>query len=182
MKSVIKFTCLIFSISLLFNAKGISQNTEQKELSDIVLIKAAREIMIDAGTCALITLDEKGRPRVRVMDPFIPESDLVVWFGTNPKSRKVNQIQKDPRVTLYYIDSDASGYVMIHGIAQIVNDQKEKEKRWKDDWKGFYPNRPDGYLLIKVVPKWMEVISYTYDILGDSISWQPPFVLFDSIQ
>lgn len=161
---------------------GFSQKIELKDSSNIELIQAAKEIMIAAGTCALITLDEEGRPRVRLMDPFNPENDLTVWFGTNPESRKVNQIKKDPRVTLYYLDSDASGYVMIYGIAQIVDNQNEKQKRWKDDWIGFYPNWPEGYLLIKVVPKWMEVISYTHDILGNPTTWQPPIVLFDSIQ
>ena len=30
--------------------------------------------------------------------------------------------------------------------AQRVNDQKEKDKRWKEGWKDFYPNGKDGYL------------------------------------
>lgn len=182
MKSLRKSIYLILPILLLIPFISISQNIEPKDTSNIKLINAAREIMTAAGTCALITLDGEGRPRVRAMSPFIPESDLTVWFGTNPKSRKVDQIKKDPRVTLYYLDSDTSGYVMLHGIAQIVNDQKEKEKYWKDEWEAFYPNRPEGYLLIKVSPLWMEVISYTRGIVGDSITWQPPKVLFDSKQ
>lgn len=129
MKLLRKYSYLIFTILLLIPFIGISQNIELKDSSNIKLINAARKIMAAAGTCALITLDGKGRPRVRVMSPFIPESDLTVWFGTNSKSRKVNQIKNDPRVTLYYLDSDASGYVMIHGIAKIVEDPKEKEKR-----------------------------------------------------
>ncbi len=117
---------------------------------------------------------------VRVMDPFPPESDFIVWFGTNPKSRKVSQIKKNPNVTLYYLEKDASGYVVIHGIAQLVNDQKEKEKRWKNEWDAFYPNKSESYLLIKVSPISMEVISYKHGIVGDSLTWQPPFVVFDS--
>ncbi|MBE0652182.1 MAG: pyridoxamine 5'-phosphate oxidase family protein, partial [Bacteroidales bacterium] len=115
-----------------------------------------------------------------VMDPFLPESDFTVWFGTNPKSRKVDQIKNDPGVTLYYLDSDASGYVMIHGTAQIVNDQQEKENRWKAEWEAFYPNKTEDYLLIKVSPEWMEVISYAYGIVGDPETWEPPIVVFDS--
>lgn len=179
MKPLRKTIYLIFSILLLIPCIGISQNIESKDSTNIKLINAAREIMISAGTCALITLDGEGRPRVRAMSPFIPESDLIVWFGTNSKSRKVDQIKKDPRVTLYYLDSDSSGYVMIHGIAQIVDDLEEKEKHWKDEWEAFYPNRPEGYLLIKVSPEWMEVISYTRGIVGDPITWQPPIVLFN---
>jgi general stress protein 26 len=68
---------------------------------------------------------------------------------------------------------------MLHGIAQLVDDQKEKEKRWKDEWEDFYPNKTEDYLLIKVSPIWMEVSSTTRGIIGDTITWQPPSVLFD---
>jgi general stress protein 26 len=180
MKTIRKCIYLIFTVFLLLPFKVISQNKKPIDSTRIKLITAAREIMTAAGTCALITLDKEGRARVRTMDPFIPESDLTVWFGTNPKSRKVNQIKSNPRVTLYYLDSDVSGYVMIQGTAQIVDDQKEKERRWKDKWKAFYPNKPEGYVLIKVSPKQMEVISYTRGILGDTLTWQPPTVLFNS--
>ena len=179
MKSLRKVTCAIFLIPFLVSFNGLSQNFK-KDSADIKLINVAKEIMTTAGTCALITLDENGLPRARVMDPFVPESDLTVWFGTNSKSRKVNQIKKDPRVTLYYLDSNASGYVMIHGIAQIVDDQLEKEERWKDEWESFYPNKPEGYLLIKVSPEWMEVISYKYGVIGDPSTWEPPKVFFNS--
>ncbi len=171
---------IILPILLLITFNSFSQSIEQKDSLNNKLMNAAREIMASAGTCALITLDQQGRSRVRVMDPFLPESDFTVWFGTNPKSRKVDQIKKDPRVTLYYFDKSASGYVMIHGIAQIVNDPIEKEKRWKAEWEAFYPNKPDGYLLIKVSPEWMEVISSAHSIVGDPLTWEPPVVLFES--
>ncbi|MCK5637494.1 MAG: pyridoxamine 5'-phosphate oxidase family protein, partial [Flavobacteriaceae bacterium] len=100
------------------------------------------------------------------------------WFGTNSKSRKVNQIKKDSRVTLYYLDSDSSGYVMINGLAQLVDDQKEN--KWKEEWTGFYSNNKENYLLIKVTPIWMEISSISRNIVGDTITWQPPKVLFES--
>jgi len=165
---------------LLIPLTGVAQEKIPEDFSRDTLIKAAREIMTSAGTCALITLDEEGRPRVRAMDPFIPQNDLTVWFGTNSKSRKVQQIKEDPRVTLYYLDRDTSGYVMIYGTAQIVDDPKEKAKRWKKEWETFYPNRSEDYLLIKVSPGWMEVISYSRGIFANPITWEPPKVNFES--
>ena len=179
MKHLSKSICILFLTLLFIPFLNFSQNLPPKDATNIKLMTAAREIMIGTGTCALITLDEEGRPRVRVMDPFLPENDFTVWFGTNPKSRKVNQIKENPKVTLYYLDSDATGYVMIHGTAQLVDDQKEKEKHWKPEWKDFYPNKKDGYLLIKVSPEWMEIISESRGINGDPKTWQPPVVLFE---
>ena len=179
MKNLAKFiliSCLFFVI-VPFEING--QNTEPNNSTEEQLITAAREIMKAARTCVLITLDGKSNPMARIMDPFPPENDFTVWFGTKSQSRKVNQIKNNSTVTLYYQDSDASGYVVIHGNAQIVDDQKEKEKRWKDEWKAFYPNNKDGYILIKVSPKWMEILSFPRGIVGDSNTWQTPVVTFD---
>jgi len=141
---------------------------------------AAREIMTSAGTCALITVDPEGRPRVREMDPFPPDSDFTVWFGTNPRSRKVEQIRNNPKVTLYYQEEGYAGYVMISGTASLVNDQEEKDRRWKEEWKAFYPDKTKDYLLIKVIPDWMEMISLPLGITGDPVTWEPPKVYFNS--
>jgi len=176
---ILRFISIILSFLLLISFTSFSQNIEQKDSTNNKLISAAKEIMAEAGTCALITLDEKDLPMVRVMDPFLPESDFTVWFGTNSKSRKVNQIKKNPNVSLYYLDGDASGYVVIHGTAQLVDDQREKEKWWKVEWEAFYPNKAEDYLLIKVTPQWMEILSTTRGILGDPITWEVPVVFFD---
>ena len=182
MKTLRKFLFIVFPIIFLVPFKCFSQKIETIDTTKNKLISAAREIMFSASTCALITLDKEGRPRVRTMDPFSTENDLTVWFGTNSKSRKVSQIKQDQRVTLYYLDSDASGYVMLYGLAELVDNQSEKEKRWKEEWEDFYPNNRENYLLIKVVPEWMEISSVKRGIIGDSLTWQPQNVLLKSEQ
>lgn len=180
MKSFPKFIYILFPILLLFSSfNGFSQEI-LKDTTNIKLVNAGKEIIAAAGYCALITIDDEGLARVRVMDPFALQDDFTVWFGTNSKSRKIDQIKKNANVTLYYLDIEASGYVTIRGTAQIINDPQEKEKHWKKEWKAFYPDYPKGYSLIKVTPKWMEVISEKHGILGDSITWQAPILHFDS--
>jgi len=127
-------------------------------------------------------LDENGLPMARAMDPFFPEQDFTIWFGTNPNSRKVKQIKNNPVVTLYYLDKDASGYVVIHGTAQLVDDANEKATHWKEAWNAFYPDKNKDYLLIKVTSNWMEVLSATHGINGDSKTWETPIVVFDTKQ
>jgi general stress protein 26 len=142
------------------------------------LIATAREIMKTARYCALITLDSAGRPDARTMDPFPPDEQMIVWLGTNSKSRKVAEIRRNHRVTLYYFDRDAQAYVTISGLARIVSDPKEKAKHWKDEWKNFYPDRERGYLLIAVTPEKLEVISEKKGIIGNSVTWTPPAITF----
>src|SRR5688572_12135297 len=99
----------ILSVILCLNAGAqVSQDSSRQ-----VLLSAAREIMIAAGQCALITRSDRGNTEVRTMDPFAPEADFTVWLATNPNSRKVKQIKKNASVILYYTDRAENGYVTI---------------------------------------------------------------------
>jgi general stress protein 26 len=148
-------------------AKGFSKNQ---------LIAAAREIMTATRYCALITTDGRGRTNARAMDAFAPDENLIVWFGTNPLSRKVSEIRRNPRVTLYYFDREAQAYVTIQGRARLVDDRAEKARHWKDDWKAFYPDRDKSYLLIEVRPLRLEVVNTKTGVVGASRTWAPPSI------
>ena len=154
-----------------------SQETK-KPLSQAELVATARAIITAARYCALITLDPSGRPHARTLDPFPPDESMEVWLATNPRTRKVAEIRRNPRVTLYYFDREEQAYVAISGIARLVNDPKEKTKRWKDEWKDFYPDRARDYLLIAVKPERLEVVNVKKGIVGDPITWKPPSVNF----
>ena len=172
----------VFASALLLCAAaltpGVFGQQPPQRVSKDTLITTAREIMGTARYCALITLDSKGRAHARAMDPFPPDENLVIWFGTNPQSRKVAEIRRNHRVTLYYFDRESRAYVTISGVARLVNDPKEKAKHWKDEWKAFYPDREKGYLLIAVTTETLEVVSEKKGIVGDAETWTPPAVRF----
>ena len=174
----------VFAGALLFCtaavAPGIFPQQPPQQLSRDTLIATAREIMGAARYCALITVDSKGRVHARTMDPFPPDENMLIWFGTNPKSRKVAEIRGNNRVTLYYFDRESPAYVTISGIARLVNDPAEKARRWKDEWRAFYPDREKGYLLIAVTPKELEIVNEKKGIVGDAIRWNPPTVRLGS--
>lgn len=135
--------------------------------------------MEHSNTCALITIDKDGGARVRTMDPFSAEEDFTVWFGTNPNSRKVGQIKQNSTITLYYEDRTNPSYVMLYGTAEIIHEPSKKETYWKEEWTGFYPDKTNGYTLIKFSPQWMEVVSESNGIVGDSIYWTPKSIPID---
>lgn len=140
------------------------------------VIAAAREI-IDAQTyCAIVTVDESGRPQARTMNPFPPEDDLTVWMATNSRSRKVQEIRANPQVCLYYADHKESvGSVVITGRAELVDDLDEKKKREREYWKDAFPDW-EYLLLIKVVPEKMEVLNYGRDLTNEGDEWQTPSI------
>lgn len=144
-----------------------------QDISDDSLASIAREIIESAKYVALITLDAEGHPQARVMDPFPPDENMIIWMATNPQSRKVVQIKSDDRVTLYYFDTAGLGTVSLMGTARLVNDPAEKAKRWKSGWEVFYPDRDSSYLLIQVRPEFMEVVSVKHGLQGDPVTWKP---------
>jgi general stress protein 26 len=140
------------------------------------LIAAAREIMAAQTYCALVTLDEAGRPQVRTMNPFPPEEDMTVWFATNTRSRKVREMRRDPRVALYYSDhKNAIGYVQITGRVVLVEDMQEILKRKRAYWDQAFPGLKN-LVLIKVVPERIDVLNYKAGLPVDPETWRTPSV------
>ena len=168
-----------FILSFTFSLTTYGQVFPENGLSRDSLLSVSREIMKNAGNCALITLDKNGSPKVRTMDPFPPEDNMEVWLGTNSKSRKVGQIKNDSRVSLYYFDKDNSGYLIIYGKAILVDDPQIKEVKWKEDWEAFYPDRNESYILIRVIPETLEVLSPAHGVMNDPVTWQPPVIKFN---
>jgi general stress protein 26 len=177
--TISKFALLILLLPLLISDVA-AQQTKQPLTRDELII-AAREIISTARYCALITLDASSHAQARTVDPFAPDEHMQIWIATNPRSRKVAEIRRNPRVTLYYFDRDAQAYVSIYGTARLVNDPKEKAQRWKEEWKDFYPDRAKDYLLIMVTPERLELVNVTKGIVGDPHTWKPPSVAFGGL-
>jgi general stress protein 26 len=140
------------------------------------LIAAARELMTAQKYCALITIGEDGRPQVRTMNPFAPEEDLTIWFATNSRSRKVQEIRRDDRVLVYYANHvEATGYVALTGRAVLVDDMAEILKRKREYWDTAFPGLKN-LVLIKVVPERLDVLNYKRGALGDTVTWRTPSI------
>jgi general stress protein 26 len=144
------------------------------------VIKVAAGIMQRARFCTLVTIGADGHPQARIMDAFPPEEGMVIWMATTPLSRKVDEIRKDPRVTLSYFDPNSMGYVTLVGRAALVSEPAEKARRWKEDWAKIYTDRNRGgdYLLIKVTPLRLEVSAESEGVRNDPKTWRAVIVDF----
>jgi general stress protein 26 len=132
------------------------------------VLAAAREIIAPLTYCGLITVDEAGQPQSRTMNPFPPDDDFVVWMATNTRSRKVEHIRRNARVTLFYSDlTKADGYVSITGRAVLVDDMAEILKRKRAYWDQAFPGLKN-LVLIKVVPERIEVVNYKAGLSSDA--------------
>ena len=171
----LSFLIMIFLISSI-SAQELPRFAFQELSRDSLLILA--RTVIDSAQCRmLITVDENGKPQARTMSPFPPEENMIIWFGTNPRSRKVKQIKNNPNVMVYYYDTKSFSYVSVAGQARIVNDPENRAHYWKESWTQFYPDPEKDYTLIEVTPKRLEICSFKYKLFWDSTG-KPAFVEF----
>ncbi len=140
-------------------------STEQK------LLNLSRDIIQRSYYATFITLDY-GKPHPRVMEPFPPDSGWIVWLGTNAKSRKVNEIKRNPIASLHYFDRSIPAYVNLYGKAYLVNDPEIKDSIWRKSWEKFYPDK-SNYILIKFITDSLEMINPSENLPGDSVTWKP---------
>ena len=78
--------------------------------------------------CAIATVDGD-KPRVRIVHPTWEGDSL--WFATGPESPKANQLRDNPQVDIQYqVAPPDFIHVMVRGTAELVTDQKTKNRAW----------------------------------------------------
>lgn len=136
---------------------------------------AAFDVMRAARYCTLITINDGGHPQSRIVDPLIAESEGSIWIATNPQSRKVKEIERDPRVTLTFFNAAAGEYVTVLGTAMVVTDPARRAAHWKTEWQPFYKEQSRGadFMLFEVRPVQFEVSSPRHKLANDPDTWRP---------
>jgi len=144
------------------------------------IVSAATDIIQKAHYCTFITIGEDGQPQARIVDPLAPDSAFTIWIATNQLTRKVDQIRRNPRVTLSCFDAATSSYVTVLGRGELISDVAEKQRHWKVDWTQIYKNgaRGNDVVLIRVTPSRLEIVSESRGMVGDPKTWLPLSIEF----
>jgi general stress protein 26 len=144
------------------------------------IIAASQDIMVKAHFCTFITIGRDGQPQARIVDALAPGDDFVIWFATNPLTRKVAEIRQNPHVTFSCFDATTSSYITVLGRAALVSDPAEKKTHWKMDWAPIYPNGPASMdvVLIQIMPTRLEIVSESRKMVGDPKTWRPLSITF----
>jgi len=99
----------------------------------------------------LVTVCQDGYPQSRPMR-LVERSANRLWFATSRASRKVAQIDENPRVTVLFVDSTRFNYASIHGSAHVVVDTEREQTLWQDEWRDDWPEGPadPDYVLLRI--------------------------------
>jgi general stress protein 26 len=127
------------------------------------------KLMAESRAAYLTTIDKNGFPLTRAMFNLrnreqFPElldffqnqnNEFVIYISTNTASSKMAQLKNNPKINVYYCDTDEFQGVMFGGIAEIVKDRDVKHAIWLDWWTRYYMEGVDDpdYTLLRLNPK-----------------------------
>jgi general stress protein 26 len=158
-----------------------SVEIETQLTEDQRVISLARQVITAARYGTLVTVDDEGQPRTRIVDPFLPDDAFVIYVATKPVTRKVQQIRSNNKVSLFYFDAEGRNSVSVMGRAQLIDDLDLKlQMRRAADSDKIYPDFPQDYLLIKITPTRIEGLLPGYR--GDRETWVQVGVDFEMVR
>jgi len=155
-----------------------SELNGQTPVNRDTIILAAHELINETTYCGLVTIDSLGQPQIRTMNPFPVKDDFVIWFATSRTSRKVREIKNNPKVCVYFANHlTAKGYVNINGSASVIDNRELLIKMKREYWNGIQ-GWQDKFVLIKIIPKSIEVIDYKHGLNNDPNTFKAPTISF----
>lgn len=102
--------------------------------------KTVGNIADKAKLAYLSYLDAQGYPTTRAMlAPREREGIRVFCLTTNTSSRKVAALRKDPRASLYFVDSRFYRGVSLSGRVEVLETPEAKARIWREGDERYYP-------------------------------------------
>ncbi|MDX9772685.1 MAG: pyridoxamine 5'-phosphate oxidase family protein [Bacteroidales bacterium] len=172
------FFLFVLTVLVSTSSSFYSELNGQSSVNRDTIILAAHEIINETTYCGLITVDSLGLPKIRTMNAFPVEDDFVIWFATSRTSRKVREIRSNPNVCVYFANHlTVKGYVNINGSASVI-DNKDLLIQMKRDYWNSIQGWQDKFVLIKIIPKSIEIINYKHGLSNDPNTFKVPTISF----
>jgi general stress protein 26 len=126
----------------------------EKNLSNEEALKKFTKLVNDINVCMFIT-NNRENDHTRPMYTVDVEENGTLWFFTDIRSIKVEEVNKDATVHLVYAHPGKESYMDVWGNASIVTDLPTKEDKWSPMIKAWFPKGVDdpNLSLLKVIPQ-----------------------------
>lgn len=144
----------------------------QKRVSmdDAMRVDRLWSIMREIKLCMLVSIDG-GLMRARPMMAMPAPEEGAIWFFTDARSHKEDEIASDPRVCLNFEAPNRGLFVSVSGRAALSRDAELIAGKWDAQADAWFPEGPSdkNVRLIRVVP---EIAEY----------WTRPFSLSEVVR
>jgi general stress protein 26 len=112
------------------------------------------ELIGEIRMCMLVTRDGKeGQLRARPMSADVDADQEAIYFLTDVRHHKDNEIEADHNVCLAFADSSSLQYVSVTGIATVSNDRDKIAELWSVAARVFWDSKDDPNIrVLHVMP------------------------------
>ena len=98
-----------------------------------------RDLIKDARIAMLATRGEDGHFHARPMATSKAEFDGTLWFLTDERTHKVEQLERDSEVLVTYTDDSKQSYISLAGRGAIVHDKAKLKELWSEPARAWFP-------------------------------------------
>jgi general stress protein 26 len=127
----------------------MEKNLDQKEA-----LKKFKKLAEEIRVCMFITNSDGELDHTRPMSTIEVEEDGSLWFFTDIRSIKVEEVASDRQVHLTYAHPGKESYMDVRGTAKVVTDKQQIKDKWSPIVKARFPDGADdpNIALLKVQP------------------------------
>ena len=110
------------------------------------------ELMKKIGFAMLVTRDGE-KLRARPMSAYLERSENAIYFLTDARRHKDEEIARDPHVNLSFADPSDQKYVSLTGTAAVSNDRAKIKQMFSTPAKAWWESADDPNIrVLKVTP------------------------------
>ncbi len=125
------------------------------------------ELMKKIGFAMLVTRDGD-RLRARPMSAFLERQRNAIYFLTDARRHKDEEIARDPHINLSFADASDQKYVSVTGTAAVSNDRAKIKELFSTPAKAWWESADDPNIrILKITPDDAEF----WDTPGSVISY-----------
>ncbi len=112
----------------------------EKNLQNEEALNKFIELVNEIRICMFITNSRDITDHTRPMATIEVEEDGTLWFYTDKRSIKVDEVQMDHMVHLVYAHPGKESYLDVWGTATLVTDQQTIKDKWSPIVKAWFPD------------------------------------------
>lgn len=117
----------------------------------------AWNVMDKTDNCVMVTQFEGGL-RGRPMQARPNREEGLIWFLTDVRAAKDDEIDASPNICLVFIDPKENVYLSVSGRAEVTDDREKARELWDDEQQVWWPGGPEdpNVRVVCVVPELLE--------------------------
>jgi general stress protein 26 len=127
----------------------------EKNLQSDDALKKFKKLVEEIRICMFITNTQAEHEHTRPMATIDVEDNGTLWFYTDIRSIKVEEVATERTVHLTFAHPGKESYLDVHGTSTVITDRALIKEKWSPVVKAYFPKGTDdpNLALLKVTPQ-----------------------------